>query len=383
MESTPDRNVFQRIMSRIREGREGESDLSASEMPASMDMDKRGIMDKTKTGVKMPMKPPAARVASPAPRPVTAAPDPVMTAVDQAMPQMSAGRMGSDLRPAATTPAASAVPAAPRGPGTAPSMSQPQQWGGKGGYFYDYKPSKGTKGTPGYRPATITMHGGRYNNTAGTTIDETHTHFNGIIEELEALGDNRSPFMTLGAYQRQQAEQGNPSDRESALSAAAAELIPEPAPAPAPAPEPALSLMPTSELNEEISELRRIADVHRGSGNAARADAALESARVYEAEIARRNQALQRSSIEDAIRNSDMFREATRDVQNRLPNRITPDDRAEYSNVITEIASMFEAQANPYYTASQGGVLLERISNPILRERARKFLAALSESGEM
>tara|TARA_Y100000114_G_scaffold126035_1_gene122316 strand:+ start:172 stop:1347 length:1176 start_codon:yes stop_codon:yes gene_type:complete len=237
MEPTPDRNVFQRIMARIREGREGESDLSASEMPASMDMDKRGTMDKTKTGVKMPMKPPAARVASPAPRPVTAAPDPVMTAVDQAMPQMGAGRMGSDLRPAATTPAA--PPAAPKGPGTAPSMSQPQKWEGKGGYFYDYKPSKGTKGTPGYRPATITMHGGRYNNTAGTTIDEEHIHFDGIIAELKALGDDRGPFMSLTQYQQQQAAQGNRASMNNVLNAVGRELTPEPEPAPVPEPEPA------------------------------------------------------------------------------------------------------------------------------------------------
>ena len=104
-------------------------------------------------------------------------------------------------------------------------MSQPQKWEGKGGYFYDYKPSKGTKGTPGYRPATITMHGGRYNNTAGTTIDEEHTHFDGIIAELKALGDDRGPFMSLTQYQQQQAAQGNRASTNDVVGAAAAELI--------------------------------------------------------------------------------------------------------------------------------------------------------------
>ena len=220
METAPDRNVFQRIMSRIREDREGESDLSASEMPASMDT--KELAAKPRSGVKMPMA--AAKPAGV--KPAGVAPGPVMAAVDQATPQMGAGRLSSDLRPEVTTPAAPA--ATPKGPGTAPSMSEPQQWGGKGGYFYDYKPSKVTKGTPGYRPARITMHGGRYNNTAGTTIDENHTHFKSIIEELDALGDNKRPFTNLAAYQREQSAGGNPTtNTEDALQAAADELIPE------------------------------------------------------------------------------------------------------------------------------------------------------------
>ena len=122
-------------------------------------------------------------------------------------------------RPSLSDRAMGAVPTATGGEAVAPSSLAPdgmptfdraaeQQWQGRGGYYYSYKPGTDT------RPASITMHGGEFNNRAGTTILANGEHadaFERILREAEGM-PSRGAYVPLREYQKQQDEAGNRSN---------------------------------------------------------------------------------------------------------------------------------------------------------------------------
>ena len=226
---------------------------------------------------------------------------------------------------------------------------QPQTWQGNGGYYYKYTPASGNK------PATIQMHGGRYNRENPVTISETGPEkdaFAAIVAEAKALNTagRAGQYITPRQYAKQRRDQGIPSPIEDneRVEQVVAGLAEE-------GRVPGSTGRPVSPSQLRIAEIEgRLAD-ERDAAKAAR-DAGTDTPPPTPA---------------DPFPTSPRPNLGT----SERPLETTADERVEYMDVINTLA-----QANPYFIARQGSILVDRISNPALRERARKFMVALSEN---